>query len=198
MPMPGRKGSPVFERKRIPPWRSLRHKAIMPGVTLTDAKRMPTSKADYVPGKRMPTAARLPAETGPVDARTRCKSSRLRLLATRHQELGTTEIQLIVWSRHFQTTGCSSVHRARTKPKGWMAMRIKPKDRTQWQRWFAWHPVIINNVTVWLEIVERKRDPDIFDWVYSYRVIDRSNRRRYFHLRWFPGRRRLRDGWKSR
>jgi hypothetical protein len=76
-------------------------------------------------------------------------------------------------------------------------MKIKPKDRTKWRRWFAWHPVIIDNVTVWLEIVERKRDPDIFDWVYSYRVIDRSGRRRYSHVRWIPGLRRLRDSLKS-
>ena len=53
-------------------------------------------------------------------------------------------------------------------------MRVRPKDRTSWRRWFAWHPVIIDNVTVWLEIVERKRDPDIFDWVYSYRTIERT------------------------
>lgn len=76
-------------------------------------------------------------------------------------------------------------------------MKIKPKDRSKWRKWFAWHPVIIDNVTVWLEIVERKRDPDIFDWVYSYRVIDRSNWRRYFRLRWIPGRRRLRNDRKS-
>jgi hypothetical protein len=57
-------------------------------------------------------------------------------------------------------------------------MKIRPKDRTRWQRWFAWHPVIIDNVTVWLEIVERKRDPDIFDWVYSYRTLHRDSRRK--------------------
>ena len=76
-------------------------------------------------------------------------------------------------------------------------MKIKPTDRTKWQKWFAWHPVIIDNVTVWLEIIERKRDPDIFDWVYSYRVLDRDNRRRFLPLRWIRERRRLRDGWKS-
>jgi hypothetical protein len=72
-------------------------------------------------------------------------------------------------------------------------MRLKPKDRTRWQRWFAWHPVIIDNVTVWLEIIERKRDPDIFDWVYSYRVIDKGNWRKYLHVLWPPDRRRPRD-----
>ena len=66
-------------------------------------------------------------------------------------------------------------------------MRMKPKDRAEWQRWFAWHPVLIDNVTVWLEIIERKRDPDIFDWVYSYRVLDKRNRRKYPRVRWTPG-----------
>lgn len=53
-------------------------------------------------------------------------------------------------------------------------MRIKPHDRLEWHKWFAWHPVLIDNVTVWLETVERKRDPDIFDWVYSYRTIEKK------------------------
>jgi hypothetical protein len=52
-------------------------------------------------------------------------------------------------------------------------MRLKPKDRAEWQRWFAWHPVIINNVTVWLETVERKRDR-----AYGYRIIDRTKGRK--------------------
>ena len=58
-------------------------------------------------------------------------------------------------------------------------MRVRPKDRASWRRWFAWHPVIIDNVTVWLEVIERKRDPDIFDWVYSYRTIKNNHRRRF-------------------
>ncbi len=67
-------------------------------------------------------------------------------------------------------------------------MRIRPKNRATWRRWFAWHPVIIDNVTVWLEVVERRRHPDIFDWVYGYRTIDRESsikriRARYTHLR---------------
>lgn len=70
-------------------------------------------------------------------------------------------------------------------------MKLRPKNRTTWKKWFAWHPVIIDNVTVWLEIVERKRDPDIFDWVYSYRLIDKKSRKA--HLRAWPiiGRRTL-------
>jgi hypothetical protein len=61
-------------------------------------------------------------------------------------------------------------------------MKLKPKDRSTWKKWFAWHPIIIDNVTVWLEIVERRRDPDIFDWVYSYRLIDRD--RKIYHRVW--------------
>jgi len=75
-------------------------------------------------------------------------------------------------------------------------MRMKPKDRATWKKWFAWHPVIIDNVTVWLEIVERRRDPDIFDWVYSYRIIDKGSRRKYLRFG-IPGRRRLSDDWQS-
>jgi len=53
-------------------------------------------------------------------------------------------------------------------------MRKKPHKRLYWHKWFAWHPVLIDNVTVWLETIERKRDPDIFDWVYSYRTIEKN------------------------
>jgi hypothetical protein len=53
-------------------------------------------------------------------------------------------------------------------------MKIRPHGRLEWKRWFAWHPILIDNVTIWLEIVERKRDPEIFDWVYSYRLIDKK------------------------
>ena len=76
-------------------------------------------------------------------------------------------------------------------------MRVRPKDRASWRRWFAWHPVIINNATVWLEIVERKRDPDIFDWVYSYRTIDKNNHTRQLRTPLTPVRRRLRDIWRA-
>jgi hypothetical protein len=71
-------------------------------------------------------------------------------------------------------------------------MKKTPKDRTIWRKWFAWHPIIIDNVTVWLEIVERKREPDIFDWVYSYRTIDKNVRRKQLRARHISVRRRLR------
>jgi hypothetical protein len=77
-------------------------------------------------------------------------------------------------------------------------MRIKPKTkRMEWRRWFAWHPVIIDNVTIWFETIERKRDPDIFDWVYSYRLIEKKRDRKYLSLlrslggRWGSGDRKL-------
>jgi hypothetical protein len=76
-------------------------------------------------------------------------------------------------------------------------MKIGPKDRASWRRWFAWHPVLIDNSTVWLEIIERKRDPDIFDWVYSYRTIDRNDRRRQLRTQRKPLRRRLREFWRA-
>ncbi len=72
-------------------------------------------------------------------------------------------------------------------------MRLRPKDRARWQRWFAWHPVIIDNVTVWFEVVERRRYPDIFDWVYSYRTIDRNLRKRRVRASHSPRRRKLVD-----
>ena len=72
-------------------------------------------------------------------------------------------------------------------------MRIRPKDRVHWHRWFAWHPVIIDNVTVWLEIVERRRYPDIFDWVYGYRTIKRDSIRKRLRTGYHRLRQRLTD-----
>lgn len=75
-------------------------------------------------------------------------------------------------------------------------MRLRPKNRARWERWFAWHPVIIDNVTVWFEVIERRRYPDIFDWVYSYRTIDRDLRRRRVRAAYGPRRRKLADLWR--
>ena len=75
-------------------------------------------------------------------------------------------------------------------------MRLRPKNRARWERWFAWHPVIIDNVTVWFEVIERRRYPDIFDWVYSYRTIDRDLRRRRVRSAHGPRRRKLADLWR--
>ena len=75
-------------------------------------------------------------------------------------------------------------------------MRIRPKDRASWQRWFAWHPVIIDNITVWLEVVERRRHPDIFDWVYGYRTIDRQVRRKRLRIHYARLRQRLTGYWR--
>jgi len=76
-------------------------------------------------------------------------------------------------------------------------MRIRPKDRASWKRWFAKHPILIDNVIVWLEIVERKLDPDIFDWVYSYRTLDSNDRRRELRCRRIAVRQRLRGMWRA-
>jgi hypothetical protein len=76
-------------------------------------------------------------------------------------------------------------------------MRLRPKDRSHWSKWFAWHPVIIDNVTVWFEIVERRRYPDIFDWVYGYRFIDWNVRRRRRRLRRSERRRKFSDLWRA-
>jgi hypothetical protein len=44
-------------------------------------------------------------------------------------------------------------------------MRIKLQDEMEYQRWFAWHPVMADGLLVWLEIVERKW---IGDWNMLY------------------------------
>ncbi len=63
-------------------------------------------------------------------------------------------------------------------------MRFTPTKRKTWRRWFAWHPVLIDDTIIWLEIIERKRDPDIFDWVYSYRLIERPRKDRLVVRLW--------------
>lgn len=35
-------------------------------------------------------------------------------------------------------------------------MRFRIKDKWSWNRWFAWHPVVVNCYLVWLEIVDRR------------------------------------------
>ena len=98
-------------------------------------------------------------------------------------------IQLMICPQH----GAATARLSSNQNERMIKMRIKPRDRATWRRWFAWHPVLIDNVTVWLEIIERKRDPDIFDWVYSYRVIDRPGWRKYLSIPWARSRRRLRN-----
>lgn len=38
----------------------------------------------------------------------------------------------------------------------WAAREEAPDPRLEWHRWFAWHPVQIDDRWVWLEHVERK------------------------------------------
>ena len=35
-------------------------------------------------------------------------------------------------------------------------MKIKLQNTSVWHRWFAWHPVTVENTFVWLSYVERK------------------------------------------
>lgn len=35
-------------------------------------------------------------------------------------------------------------------------MRWTPKDECEWHKWFAWHPVMIGNQSIWLETIQRK------------------------------------------
>jgi hypothetical protein len=54
-------------------------------------------------------------------------------------------------------------------------MRWSDEDKRQWHKWFAWHPVFLNDpnteadVTIWLEPVWRKRiDGNYWPyWVYN-------------------------------
>jgi hypothetical protein len=54
----------------------------------------------------------------------------------------------------------------------------QPKDYTQWNHWFAWFPVRINDEQLlWLEYVERKEIPKTYvnyeDWTtYEYRICN--------------------------
>jgi hypothetical protein len=104
------------------------------------------------------------------------------------------KLRNLIWT--IPDTGLFGALHLRTKWRD-HDMRIRPKDRANWKRWFAWHPILIDNVIVWLEIVERKRDPDIFDWVYSYRTLDRNNRRRELRARHTPVRQRFRSLWRA-
>lgn len=54
-------------------------------------------------------------------------------------------------------------------------MRWKQKPRTdEWERWFAWHPVIPDDpqdvLLVWLEHIERRRSNKDFE-LWEYRLI---------------------------
>lgn len=53
----------------------------------------------------------------------------------------------------------------------------KVRRKQEWQRWFAWYPVIISitpggrKVKVWWEYVERKGNMGYSGWDYCYREI---------------------------
>lgn len=37
-----------------------------------------------------------------------------------------------------------------------MRLQWPIKDHSQWERWYAWHPVRVGNEIVWREYVERR------------------------------------------
>jgi hypothetical protein len=44
------------------------------------------------------------------------------------------------------------------------------EPKTEWHRWFAWHPVKVEHQYVWLEKVYRKGQRVPYGWDYDYRV----------------------------
>jgi hypothetical protein len=49
-------------------------------------------------------------------------------------------------------------------------MRVTLADQSNYTKWFAWHPVIIENQLVWGEVVWRKIRwiGDEYEWVYAF------------------------------
>ena len=56
-------------------------------------------------------------------------------------------------------------------------MFLSQKERYEkfymWHEWFAWHPVIIDGVFVWLETIERVRGAGWDNSFWSYRFINK-------------------------
>ena len=47
-------------------------------------------------------------------------------------------------------------------------MRWRYQPATEWHRWFAWYPVVIEGQWVWLETVERRLVESLTDyWTYQ-------------------------------
>ena len=53
-----------------------------------------------------------------------------------------------------------------------MRWRSRANDKYRWHRWFAWHPVKINGIYFWGEIVEKKSRRDLFGNISEFRVIE--------------------------
>ena len=49
----------------------------------------------------------------------------------------------------------------------------EPKDKSEWHRWFAWHPVQLTGTRtwVWREYVERKQESDWWETFWAYQDI---------------------------
>lgn len=50
-------------------------------------------------------------------------------------------------------------------------MRWKSKYKPEWSAWFAWHPIKIGDIWVWLEIVER-RVLEMYAYQYRFKIGD--------------------------
>lgn len=37
-----------------------------------------------------------------------------------------------------------------------MRIKIKKTTKTEWHKWFAWHPIITNDEIIWLEKINRR------------------------------------------
>lgn len=58
-----------------------------------------------------------------------------------------------------------------------MRWKHKTFDRSEWHKWFAWYPVVIDGENVWLETVERRAcfsQPYPDDTIYEYRDRESS------------------------
>lgn len=59
-----------------------------------------------------------------------------------------------------------------------MKIKINKTDYTKWHKWFAWHPVRLEDSWVWLTYVERKFHADHFsslagiDGFWCYRGLE--------------------------
>ena len=51
-------------------------------------------------------------------------------------------------------------------------MRWKVFNVWDWNRWFAWYPIVINDERVWLEYVERKLTFE--SWAWQFRLVNGS------------------------
>lgn len=49
-------------------------------------------------------------------------------------------------------------------------MRWSAKPNDDWKYWFAWYPVMVDDQWVWLEIIQRRDEGDIFITIWNYKL----------------------------